>query len=94
MILRTVNWDRRNPLCREFGVRAGIVYSHHWGVVACDNRLRVKEFLSAKYGRPVTKNMRQNWINVDGEWLAVKLNDNEYVVAVRDRKLRDWLLLL
>ena len=94
MILRTANWDKRNPLCKNFGFTGGIVYFYQWGMVACDNRLRAKEFLSTKYGRPIVKNMRQEWINTEGLWLAARTSETEYTIAVRDRKLRDWLLLL
>lgn len=95
MIIRISNWNRRNPLRKQFGFTSAIVFDWEYGAVACDRRLRIKQYLGNRFGPPVTLDYAKNWINVDSDWLAVRESNNrEYTIAVRDRRLRDWLLLL
>jgi hypothetical protein len=96
-ILRAPNWTKRSKLCKEYGFRAAIVYEQNLqfgGGLACHHRLTVKEFLNKKFGPPMSKDWYGKWVNTDGEWLAGVTKKNEYTIAVKDPKLRDWLLLL
>lgn len=101
MILRTELWDRRRKLCKQFGFRAAIIYDqpeHSWTAMtapACEHRLRTKTWLFQKHGSPQFLNHRGEWINSGSEWLQLRRRDqNEYVIAVKDPRLINWLLLL
>jgi hypothetical protein len=94
MILRVPNWNRRNSLCKDYGFRAAIVYRQEPGVAACDHRLKAKEFLYRRYGKPMCQNYSKIWINTNADWFAARTNDTEYTIAVKDARIRNWLLLL
>ena len=42
----------------------------------------------------MTKNYSNEWINTDAAWMAARTGDAEYTIALKDPKLRDWILLL
>jgi hypothetical protein len=94
MILRAPNWDRRNPWCKTYGFRAAIVYKHEPGVAACDHRLRAKAFLAQRYGKPMQKTYTKVWVNTNSDWCCWRSKETEYTIAVKDARIRDWLLLL
>lgn len=94
LILKAPNWDRRNPLCKQYGFRAAIIYQYKPGQSACYHRLRAKEFLAKRFGPPMMKNHRSEWIHTDSEWLAAVTSDTEYTIALKDPKLRNWILLM
>lgn len=105
-IIRVEQWDRRHKLTKQYGLRAAIVYEgtepsgRRW--VACDHRLRVKQWANQRLGRLCQQIWIRNtqgkyhWITVnsDSEWYQGYNDQGEYVIAFRDRKLRDWALLL
>ena len=93
-IIKLVNWDRRNSLCKQFGYRAAIVYLQQPGTPACDHRLRVKQWCHTRWGEPQHLNYRNEWTNTQAEWLNARTSDGEYTIAFRDVRMRDWVLLL
>lgn len=99
MILKTLDWNRRNRMCKQYGFRAAIVYSHAapgYGnpMPACKHRLRAKEFLAQRLGPPMHLDYSKQWRNTDSAWCTYRESDTEYVIAFKDPKLRDWCLLL
>lgn len=100
MIIRIENWDRRTALCRVYGFRAAIVYDHRsrgtgFSPVACITRTRAKDWAGQRFGPPMSRNWSNtDWVNTDSEWLAYRSAESEYTVAFKDRRARDWCLLL
>lgn len=103
-ILRTEDWDRRRPLCKLYGYCAAIVYEgtaeNGARVVACTHRIRVKEWAAKRSGSACrlepkrSPNHTAQLTATDSEWYQGYNKQGEYVIAFRDRKLRDWALLL
>lgn len=99
MILRTEDWNRRYSMCRQWGYRAAIVYAAPRAglisdIVACPQRLRVKEFLAGRLGPSQYLDRKQQWQNTDSAWCAYRSSDEEYTIALKNPRLRDWCLLL
>lgn len=99
MILRTEDWNRRNSLCKQWGYRAAIVYAqpqsgYGYPPPACLQRLRVKEFLAQRLGPSQYLDYKQQWQNTDSAWCAYRSSDEEYTIALKNPRLRDWCLLL
>lgn len=97
-ILDTPNWDRRYRLCKQFGMRAAIVYAgtrpNGMRMLACDHRLRVKTWANHKLGPPCHRTWHQQYSNTDSQWYQGYNTQGEYVIAFRDLRIRDWALLL
>lgn len=99
MILRVEDWNRRTTLCKQYGFRAAIVYhqpEYGYGkpMPACDHRLRTKEFLHKRLGKPMHLDYGKQWQNTDSEWLAYRSGERAYTIAVKDPKLLTLMLLL
>ena len=94
MILRTEDWNRRNPMRKLGGWCAAIVYDQppHIGP-ACAQRLRVKEWAHARWGKPARRSGEQIH-NATSDWLIGQFKSGEYTIAFRSKQLRDWALLL
>lgn len=98
-IIRTQDLDRRNTLCKTLGYRYTIVYrgTEQSGArtVACNQRLRVKQWANQKLGRPCTKyNLEPDLINTDSEWYQGYNKQQEYIIAFRQKNHRDFAILL
>lgn len=98
-IIRAEKWDRRTALCKHYGFRAAIVYHQPEGGIynpapACDHRLKTKEWLHKRLGKPMTQNYSKQWINTDSEWLVHRSNPHEYTIAVKDPRLLTLMMLL
>lgn len=96
MIIRTEDWTRRNPLCKQYGWRAAIVYEQKaipGQAPASYQRLRVKEWAYMRWGKPAHIYGDQIY-NPTSEWFVGQLKTEEYVIAFRSKPLRDWALLL
>jgi len=101
MIMRVEDWNRRNCMCRAHGFRAAIVYEqltnpyiNRVGAPACAHRTKVKEYLYHRYGDPMCQTYSKTWINTESDWCCWRSRDDEYTIAVKDARMRDWLLLL
>lgn len=103
-IIRAEDWDRRFRLCKLFDMRAAIVYEGTAllgaRIVACDQRLRVKQWANTKLGQPVSRLRKginsdeYQYINTNGEWYQGYNDAGEYVIAFQNPQWRDWALLL
>jgi len=96
MILRTEDWNRRNALRKLGGWSAAIVYeqkSMPGQIPACAHRLRVKDWATARWGKPARRSGEQIH-NAASEWLIGEFKTGEYIIAFRSKRMRDWALLL
>jgi hypothetical protein len=94
MILDAPNWDEKHELRLRWGFVCAIVYQQLPNVPACTHRLRVKEFATRRWGKPLYLNYRKVWSNTDGVWLAAGLEDHQYTIAFKSTATRDWLLMI
>jgi hypothetical protein len=94
MILDAPNWDEMHELRLRWGFVCAIVYQQQPNVPACTHRLRVKEFATQRWGKPLHLNYRKVWTNTDGVWLTASLEDYQYTIAFKSTSIRDWLLMI
>ena len=97
-IIRIENWDKRHRLCKLFDLRSAVVYEgtslSGRRLVACDQRLRVKNWANAKLGPPCCIDWHSEYLNTNSEWYQGYNDAGEYVIAFQNPKLRDWALIL
>jgi hypothetical protein len=94
MILDAPNWDENHELRLRWGFVCAIVYQQLPGTAACTHRLRVKQFATQRWGRPLHLNYRRVWTNTNSVWLAAGLEDYQYTIAFKSELTRDWLLMI
>lgn len=96
-IIRTQDLDRRNTLCKTLGYRYTIVYqgieTSGARTVACDQRLRVKQWANSKFGPPC-HTLQTDTVNTDSEWYQGYNSQEEYIIAFRNKQYRDFAILL
>jgi hypothetical protein len=99
MIKRTVNWDLDDAMRQQYSFVAGIVYvqpSPSWpaGALACGHRTRVKQWAYQRFGNPAVMVLGEIHVPTDCEWFAGRTSDDEYTVAFKEPKYRDFALLM
>lgn len=94
MIKRTVNWDLDDAMRQQYGFVAGIVYVHTLSAPVCMNRTRVKQWAYQRFGNPAVMVLGEIHVPTDCEWFAGRTSDDEYTVAFKEPKYRDFALLM
>jgi hypothetical protein len=97
MIIRTENWTKRNKMRKHYGFVAAIVYdqpkSGRGSAPACYQRLKVKEWAYSKLGKPALF-FNEKLLETNSEWFIGVTKEDEYTIAFKNVKYRDWALLL
>jgi hypothetical protein len=104
MIKRTINWDLDDAMRQQYGFVAGIVYAQPSHSIdptyytrpapACPNILRVKQWAYQRFGNPAVMVLGEIHVPTDCEWFAGRTSDDEYTVAFKEPKYRDFALLM